>query len=305
LEGQALAEIAVVQGSVLDHVTLRQVRFLDRFQLAVVAIHRAGREVLTPSEEIRDVTLAPGDILLVQGAREHIRALNTPDFLVPDAIACPALRAPLALSILGAVALAALDILPIAVSAPHRGHRHGRPPLDIPSALRRSHRPCSSSSSRARPGRALIETGATNYVTEVLPSRQAHHPSSMSGPMALPAIPRTDLEQRRCRDRHDRRRHRGASRVTAGTVRGSPLRGKHEFLHPIGYQTNLLATAGNYRFAECQGRAAVTLILWLTLTWLLDASSLTARGTGARAGANAPAGRGGRPYGCGIPVRSG
>jgi len=71
-ENQMLAEVAVVQGSSLDRTNLRFARFLSRYQLAVLALHRAGEDVWRPSEEIQEVILRPGDILLVQGAREDI-----------------------------------------------------------------------------------------------------------------------------------------------------------------------------------------------------------------------------------------
>ncbi|MDH3644315.1 MAG: SLC13 family permease, partial [Gammaproteobacteria bacterium] len=51
-DNQLLAEVAVVQGSSLDRTNLRFARFLSRYQLVVLALHRAGKEVWRPTEEI-------------------------------------------------------------------------------------------------------------------------------------------------------------------------------------------------------------------------------------------------------------
>ena len=83
---QMLAEVAVVQGSSLDRTNLRFARFLSRYQLVVLALHRAGKDVWRPTEEIQDVIVQQGDILLVQGARDQIAALKrSTEFLVLDA----------------------------------------------------------------------------------------------------------------------------------------------------------------------------------------------------------------------------
>ena len=58
---QVLAEIAVVQGSTLDRENLAYTRFPDRYQLAVLALHRAGKDILKREEEIPDVILQAGD----------------------------------------------------------------------------------------------------------------------------------------------------------------------------------------------------------------------------------------------------
>jgi di/tricarboxylate transporter len=118
---QQLAEIVVVQGSPLINRTLNASRFTDRFQLAVLALHQAGRRVQTRSTGIGDIRLQVGDILLVQGAREQLAGIKrSGELLVLDATAdLPTTKkAPLALLIMGAVvASAALGLLPIAVSA--------------------------------------------------------------------------------------------------------------------------------------------------------------------------------------------
>ena len=126
-EHQSLAEIAVVAGSRLDRTSLSAVRFLDQFQLVALALHRAGREILGSDDNIERTLLRPGDILLVQGAREHIARLKkSAEFLVLDAtVDLPQSRkAPIALGIFVAVIAAAATGL----MAHRRQRRHRRLP---------------------------------------------------------------------------------------------------------------------------------------------------------------------------------
>ncbi len=120
-DNQMLAEIAVVQGSSLDRTNLKFTRFIDRYQLAVLALHRAGKDIWHASEEIQEVILQPADILLVQGSREQIGNLKrTTEFLVLDAsVDLPKTnKSGIALAILvAAITLAATAVMPIAVSA--------------------------------------------------------------------------------------------------------------------------------------------------------------------------------------------
>ncbi|PQP34649.1 SLC13 family permease, partial [Desulfobacteraceae bacterium SEEP-SAG9] len=121
-EDQQIAEVVVTEGSRLQGRTLGRMRFTDRYGLLILAIHRVGRHTQKIYDEIADIQLKAGDILLVQGPREQISNLKTEkDFLVLDAtMDLPFSRkAPLALCImLGIVVTAALGILPIAISAP-------------------------------------------------------------------------------------------------------------------------------------------------------------------------------------------
>jgi len=282
-EGQVLAEVAVVRGSILDRTNLSYARFLDRFQLVVVALHRAGKDILKPTEEIQDVTLTFGDVLLVQGPKEQIRELKrNPEFLVLDAsMDLPhTKRAPLAFAILvGVVATAALGIMPIAISALTGATLMVLTRcLDLGTALR-----------AIRPsvffvivaslalGRALVDTGATQYVTEVFLAFAAGAPPIvvLSGLMLLLAL-LTNV----------------VSNNAAGVI-GTPIAigiatqlglppepfvlavlfgANMSFATPMAYQTNLLVmSAGNYRFAEfVKVGVPLMVLMWLLLTWLLD-----------------------------------
>ena len=120
-EDQSVAEIAVVGGSFLDGQNLRYAAFLERYQLLVLALHRAGQDIWKPHEKIMDVTLQQGDVLLVQGETASIHKLKiNPEFLVLDASEeVPHTgKANMALLILFAVVgLAAVGLVPIAVSS--------------------------------------------------------------------------------------------------------------------------------------------------------------------------------------------
>ena len=118
---QTVAEIAIVHGSDLAHENLCDTRFLERHQLVVLAMHRAGRDIWKEREEIMDVSLEPGDVLMVQGDTDSIQKMkkNT-EFLVLDASeALPSTgKAPIALLILlGVIAASASGFVPIAVSS--------------------------------------------------------------------------------------------------------------------------------------------------------------------------------------------
>ncbi len=120
-EDQQISEIVVVSGSPIEGVTLKDVRFIDRYQLVVLAIHRAGKKVTAIGSGMGDVELQAGDVLLVQGPAQQIAALRRDDeMLVVDATAdLPhTSRSPTAVMIMIAVILAAaLGIVPIAISA--------------------------------------------------------------------------------------------------------------------------------------------------------------------------------------------
>ncbi|MGW8182888.1 MAG: SLC13 family permease [Burkholderiales bacterium] len=119
-EDQQIAEIVITENSPLYRRTLAESRFIDRYNLIALAIHRPG--AASPrATDVADVRLQSGDVLLVQGPEKDIAALRTTGrLLVLDAtVDLPRTRrAPLALAIMfGVVAVAALGIVPIAVSA--------------------------------------------------------------------------------------------------------------------------------------------------------------------------------------------
>ncbi len=118
---QQIAEIVVTQGSPVEGVTLKFVRFLERYRLVALALHRDGRAVATLGPGLGDFKLATGDVLLVQGPRDQIAQMKREsELLVLDATAdLPHhAKAGTALVIMGAVVvLAAIGVVSIAVSA--------------------------------------------------------------------------------------------------------------------------------------------------------------------------------------------
>lgn len=281
-ENQQVAEIAVVGGSRLDHTNLRFSNFLQRYQLIVLALHRAGKDIWKPHEEIMDVTLESGDVLLVQGARDDIRKLKqSTDFLVLDAnLEVPRTdKAPIAfLVLLAVVILAATGVMPIAVSSISGAMLLlATRTLNLGPAIR-----AISSSvvfvvvASLALGQALQVTGAANYLTDVfLYFTRDAEPIVILGSLMLLIAIFTNIVSN------------NAAAVIGTPVAigianqlGAPpepfilaiLFGANlSFATPMSYKTNLLVmSAGNYTFGDfLKVGIPLTIIMWLTYTWLL------------------------------------
>ncbi len=282
-ENQMLAEIAVVQGSTLDRANLKFARFLDRYQIAVLALHRAGRDIWDAKQEIQEVLLQPADILLVQGSREQIASLKqTTDFLVLDAsVDLPKNeKAGLALAILAvAIGLAATGVLPIAVSAVcGAAILLATRCLNLGAAIR-----AISPSvyfvvvASLALGHGLVVTGAIDYLTSVfLASTEGASPTVILSALMLLLAILTNIVSN-----------------NAAAVIGTPIAvgiaiqlglpaepfvlavlfgANMSFATPMAYNTNLLVmSAGNYSFAEfVKVGVPLTILMWVTLTWVLS-----------------------------------
>jgi len=120
-EGQQIAEVVITPGSRLNGVRIGNARLRSRYGLRLLAFDRYEDSQQRKSPGLDDVQLRSGDVLLVQSTVENLRELKeTADFLVLDgSIQLPSTRkAPIALAtMLGVVALAAFDVMPIEVSA--------------------------------------------------------------------------------------------------------------------------------------------------------------------------------------------
>lgn len=118
---QQLIEIIVHARSPLMNQTLKRAQFIERYHLVALAVHRGGERIRSMPKGLGNLRLLEGDVLLVQGKREHIDALKARhEFLVLDRQLDVAhtKNANLALMIMLAVVVtAAFGILPIAVSA--------------------------------------------------------------------------------------------------------------------------------------------------------------------------------------------
>jgi di/tricarboxylate transporter len=279
---QQLAEIVVVQGSPLINRTLDASRFVERYQLAVLALHQAGSRLHTVHRNIGQQRLQLGDILLVQGAREQIAALKQEaELLVLDATAdLPTTRkAPLALLIMGGVvASAALGWLPIAISATAGALLMllvgGLAWRDIGNALSTSVILIVVASLAL--GMALTRTGATAWLAELyLAATAGLAPATvLSGLMLLMALLTNIVSN-------------NAAAVIGTPVAISIAEGlalppeafvlavlfgaNMSYATPMAYKTNLLVmNAGGYRFGDfVRIGLPLTLVMWLALSFLL------------------------------------
>jgi len=279
---QQLAEIVVVQGSPLVNRTLNRSRFTDRYQLATLALHKAGTTVRTLRENIGDIRLRVGDILLVQGAREQLAGIKREgDLLVLDATADLPFtdKAPVALLIMAlVVASAATGLLPIAVSAVAGALlmllTGGLAWRDIGNALSTSVIMIVVVSLAL--GLALTRTGATEYLADLyLALTSGLGPSLVLGGLILLMALLTNIISN-----------------NAAAVIGTPVAisiansldlpaeafvlavlfgANMSYATPMAYKTNLLVmNAGGYKFGDfLRIGIPLTLIMWLVLSWLL------------------------------------
>jgi di/tricarboxylate transporter len=116
-----LVEAILLPGSPLIGRTLRGFRFRERFGLQVLGMNHRGMHVV---RKMSDVPLQIGDVLLLQGRRDTLSRLrDEPTFQtlgrveLMDTLRPNRARAPVAIAtFVGALALAALGILPIAIA---------------------------------------------------------------------------------------------------------------------------------------------------------------------------------------------
>jgi len=120
-EGQQIAEVVITPASRLNGVRIGNARLRSRYGLRLLAFNRFEGSQERKSPGLDEVQLRSGDVLLVQSTIENLRELKeTADFLVLDgSIQLPSTRkAPIALAtMLGVVALAAFNVMPIEISA--------------------------------------------------------------------------------------------------------------------------------------------------------------------------------------------
>jgi di/tricarboxylate transporter len=114
-----LLEAVVAPGSPLDGVSLERSQFRQTFGATVLAIRHRGALM---RENFSDLPLRAGDALLVEVKRDHLAQLKADRaFVIASEVGLPDFRRskliPAALILVGVVALAALNILPIVVSA--------------------------------------------------------------------------------------------------------------------------------------------------------------------------------------------
>lgn len=282
-QNQTLAEVAVVQGSPLDRTNLSDARFLDRYQLVVLALHRAGKDIWPARKEIQEVILQAGDVLLVQGPKEQLGHLKrSTEFLVLDSsVELPSSEkaTPALLILLAVITLAAFGIMPIAIAA-----IGGCAMLLITRCLSlgAAIRAISPSvyfvvAASLALGMALQVTGATVYMTEVfLFLTQGSGPNVILSALMLLLAILTNLVSN-----------------NAAAVIGTPIAigiaqalqlpaepfvlavlfgANMSYATPMAYKTNLLVmSAGDYTFKDfVKVGVPLTLLMWITLTWVLS-----------------------------------
>ena len=279
---QQLAEVAVVQGSPLVGVSLRNVRFLDRYQLVALALHRSGQTHHPSRLTVADMRLRSGDVLLVQGPEQQISALKREDdLLVLDATAdLPrSNRATLSLLImLGVIIVAVAGWLPIALSA-----TAGSLAMILTGCLswRDATQALNSQvilivAASLSLGAALVTTGATEYLAQVFLQvfEGADPVFILSALMVLMAVLTNVVSN------------------NAAAVIGTPIAASiaaelglspipfvlavlfganMSYATPMAYKTNLLVmNAGGYTFADfLKVGVPLTVILLLVFSFLL------------------------------------
>ena len=281
-EEQQIAEVIISQGSRLNNTTLSQTRFLQRHNLVALALHRSGKKTETIMKDMGDINLKVGDVILIQGKSEHITELKkSRELLVLDSTAdlAHSKQAPIAFFIMfGIVAVAALGILPIAISATLGVFLMFLTNCinwkDASNALNTQVVLIVVASLAL--GQALLKTGAASYLAHLFVSAMQGSSTifMLSGLMLLMAIMTNIVSN------------------NAAAVIGTPIAigiaqqlnlppeafvlavlfgANMSYATPMAYKTNLLVmTAGGYTFNDfLKVGIPLTIIMWASLTWLL------------------------------------
>jgi len=281
-EDQQIAEIVVTQGSPLVGSTFSIEHLSDKYQLFTLAFHRAGTDILANINDVENVRLRIGDVLLVQGSLEQISAIKREGklLLLDATIELPHVkRASLALIIMmGIVLTAAIDFLPIAISAVC-----GVLLMIITRCIRwRDAAEALSTQvilivvASLALGMALLKTGGAEYLAQVFLAfvGDTSPVILLSGLMLVMAILTNIVSN------------------NAAAVIGTPIAisiaqklslpaepfvlavlfgANMSYATPMAYKTNLLVmNAGGYRFSDfIRVGIPLTLIVWLSLSAIL------------------------------------
>ncbi len=281
-EDQQIAEIVITQGSPLVGATFSIEYLSDKYQLFTLAFHRAGTDILANINDVDNVRLRIGDVLLVQGSLEQISAIKREGklLLLDATIELPHVkRAPLALMIMiGIVLTAAFNILPIAISAVCGVL------LMITTRCIRWRDAAEALSTQVilivvaslALGMALLKTGGAEYLAQVLLAFVGDtSPVVLLSGLMLVMATLTNIVSN-----------------NAAAVIGTPIAitiaqklslpaepfvlavlfgANMSYATPMAYKTNLLVmNAGGYRFSDfIRVGIPLTLIVWLSLSVIL------------------------------------
>lgn len=281
-EDQQLAEAIIFQGSPLQNRSLNELHFADSYHLVVLAIHRANAAINSMPQGLDNLRLRVGDVLLLQGKRDHIRELKQESIvMVLDSTTdLPhSGKAPFALAImLGIILLAGFGILPIAISATCGA-------LIMISCNCLSWRDVSRAlntqviliivASLAL-GNALLLTGGSDFLADrFVHITQGASPTVILSSLILVMAVLTNVVSN-----------------NAAAVIGTPIAisianslqlpaepfvlavlfgANMSYATPMAYQTNLLImSAGNYTFSDfVRVGLPLIFIMWLAYSWLL------------------------------------
>ena len=279
---QRLAELAIVQGSSLDGTSLAENRFIQRHRLVALALHRKGQNLWRANERLKDLTLQTGDVLLVQGHNDALRAIkqSTELLLLDHTIALPRTDKAVPALVITTVAilLAATGILPIAIAAvAGTGLMLLTQCLTLGTAVRAiSPAIYFVVAASLALGMALQATGATAYLTDLfLYATDGASPAVILSALMLLLAVLTNVVSN-----------------NAAAVIGTPIAvgiaqqlqlpaeafilavlfgANMSYATPMAYKTNLLVmNAGNYSFIDfVKVGVPLTLLMWAVLSWLL------------------------------------
>jgi di/tricarboxylate transporter len=281
-EGQQIAEVVITPASRLNGVRIGNARLRSQYGLRLLAFNRYEDSQARKSPGLDEMQIRSGDVLLVQSTPENLRELKeTADFLILDgSIQLPSTKkAPIALAtMLGVVALAALDIMPIEISA-----ILGFTVLIISRCLNWKDAMSALSTqviliivSSLAMGAALLKTGGADYLAKLFVYITFGAPPSvvLGGLMLMMGILTNIVSN-------------NAAAVIGTPIAigiaqrlGMPLEpfvlavlfgANLSFVTPMSYQTNiLLMNAGGYKFGDfVRIGLPLALGLWLILTTVL------------------------------------
>jgi di/tricarboxylate transporter len=277
--GRTMAQVLITADSDLAGTTRGAGLFADQHGLAIVGIHRPGRETpLNPA----DATLRAGDVVLVQGPMEKIEAMRAVvGILILDAmVELPhTRRAPFALLIMACViTLAATRLLPMVLAS-----ALGVAAMLLTGCLRWQDATDALSSkvilivvSSLAIGEAMMTTGLIaaagnslallgNYVPPaamvaalmllmgVVTNFVSNNAAAIIGtPIAVTMATSLGVDPRP---------------FVLAVLFGANIC----FATPMAYQTNLMvAAAAGYRFKDfVRAGLPLAILMWVTLTWLL------------------------------------
>jgi di/tricarboxylate transporter len=279
---QQTAELVLTPTSPLRDRTLAKVNFDWHYQLIPLALHRPGESEVLGRSGLRDVQLHVGDVLLVQGPEEQIRGLKQrSELMVLDATTNVPLtaKAPIAMMIMiGIVLVASFRLMPVAVAAVTgvllmvvTGCLKWR---DATRALDTSMILLTVASLAI--SLALVTTGGAQFIAKLLVLASGSLPpvALMSATMLLMAALSNLISN------------------SAAAVIGTPIAVELArelgvapepfvlavlfgvnmgFATPMADNCNLLVySAGGYAFRDfVRAGVPLTIIMWLTLSWLL------------------------------------